>query len=98
MPRLIDADALLVKAEVIGNEGVVYVYDINNAPTVDAEPIKHGHWCVTQAYPHTIYCSECFQRFAQAHWAIWEDGSLPRDYCPNCGAKMDGDRREDETD
>ena len=61
----------------------------------EAEPVKHGHWCVTQAYPHTIYCSECFQRFAQAHWAVWEDGSLPRDYCPNCGAKMDGERRED---
>lgn len=55
----------------------------------DAEPVRHGHWCVTQAYPHTVYCSECFQRFAQAHWAVWEDGSLPRDYCPNCGAKMD---------
>lgn len=59
------------------------------------EPVRHGHWCVTQAYPHTIYCSECFQRFAQAHWAVWEDGSLPRDYCPHCGAKMDGERIED---
>lgn len=54
-----------------------------------AEPIRHGHWCVTQAYPHTVYCSECFKRFAQAHWQVWEDGSLPRNYCPNCGAKMD---------
>ena len=68
---------------------------VNDAPTVDAEPVRHGRWCVTQAYPHTIYCSECFQRFAQAHWAVWEDGSLPRDYCPHCGAKMDGERRED---
>ena len=58
------------------------------------EPVRHGHWCVTQAYPHTVYCSECFQRFAQAHWAVWEDGSLPRDYCPHCGAKMD-ERRND---
>lgn len=61
----------------------------------DAKPVKHGHWCVTQAYPHTVYCSECFERFAQAHWAVWEDGSLPRDYCPSCGAKMDRERRED---
>lgn len=22
------------------------------------------------------------------HWQIWEDGSLARAYCPNCGAKM----------
>lgn len=59
-------------------------------------PVRHGHWCVTQGYPHTVYCSECFKRFAQAHWAVWEDGSLPRDYCPSCGAKMDGERRRDE--
>ena len=105
MPRLIDADELikvlddtlaeqskdadirelLQKSLLVGFAKQV----IEDAPTVDAEPVRHGHWCVTQAYPHTVYCSECFKRFAQAHWAVWEDGSLPRDYCPNCGAKMD---------
>lgn len=71
---------------------------VNKLTNAIADAEKHGHWCVTQAYPHTVYCSECFQRFAQAHWAVWEDGSLPRDYCPHCGAKMDGERREDATD
>lgn len=50
---------------------------------------KKGKWKITDAYPHNIYCSECFVRYAQTHWAVWEDGSLPRDYCPNCGAKME---------
>lgn len=106
MGRLIDADRL--KAHYCWWAGGSKEMSIDEAkknfdviidvqPTVDA--VRHGHWCVTQAYPHTIYCSECFQRFAQAHWAVWEDGSLPRDYCPNCGAKMDGERKEDaETD
>lgn len=89
MPRLIDAEKLLKTIMSLESWNVPdFVYEsINNAPTVDT--VKHGHWCVTQAYPHTIYCSECFKRFAQAHWQVWEDGSLPRDYCPNCGAKMD---------
>ena len=49
---------------------------------------KRGKWNITDAYPHNVYCSECYTRFAQTHWAVWEDGSLPRNFCPNCGADM----------
>ena len=56
-------------------------------PPAEAEQ-RTGHWHITDAYPHNVYCSECHKRFAQTHWAIWEDGSLPRNFCPNCGAKM----------
>lgn len=97
MPRLIDADKLIELCNIMADkcDGIgksiweQFATTVEWSPTVDAEPVRHGHWCVTQAYPHTVYCSECFQRFAQAHWAVWEDGSLPRDYCPHCGAKMD---------
>ena len=51
---------------------------------------KRGKWNITDAYPHNVYCSECYTRFAQTHWAVWEDGSLPRNFCPNCGADMRG--------
>ena len=50
---------------------------------------KRGKWHITDAYPHNVYCSECYTRFAQTHWAVWEDGSLPRNFCPHCGAKME---------
>lgn len=57
-----------------------------------AEPDrKTGKWQITDAYPHNVYCSLCYKKFAQAHWDVWEDGSLPRNYCPNCGAKMEED-------
>lgn len=49
---------------------------------------KQGEWQITDAYPHNVYCSNCHVRFAQTHWAVWEDGSLPRNYCPNCGVPM----------
>ena len=57
---------------------------------------KRGKWNITDAYPHNVYCSECNTRFAQTHWAVWEDGSLPRNFCPNCGAYMGG--KKDEVD
>ena len=52
---------------------------------------KKGEWQITDAYPHNVYCSECHTRFAQTHWSVWEDGSLPRNFCPNCGAMMESE-------
>lgn len=63
---------------------------IDAIPAADVVEVRHGRWCVTDAYPHNVYCSQCYKIFAQEHWEIWQDGSLPRDYCPSCGAKMDG--------
>ncbi len=51
--------------------------------------LRHeGHWEITEAWPHNVYCSVCHTKFAQTHWEVWKDGSLPRNYCPNCGADM----------
>ena len=64
-------------------------FAINNLPTID--PVKHGKWLITEAFPHHIYCSACSKTYIpNDRWQIWVDGDLPRDYCPNCGAKMDG--------
>lgn len=52
---------------------------------------KRGKWQITDAYPHNVYCSECHKKFAQTHWAVWGDGSLPRNFCSNCGADMRND-------
>ena len=63
-------------------------------PSADVAPVRHGHWQITDAYPHNVYCSECHTKYAQTHWAVWEDGSIPRRYCPHCGARMDGESDE----
>lgn len=69
---------------------------IQDAPSIEvlsAPPErKTGRWEITEAYPHNVYCSECHKIFAQKHWEVWFDGSLPRNYCPNCGADMREER------
>ena len=74
---------------------VVYkVYDNKNHQMVSGiaclKKVKaKGEWQITDSYPHNVYCSICHKKFAQTRWAVWEDGSLPRKYCPNCGAEME---------
>lgn len=97
--RLIDADAVLKElkksceyhAENSRELSLLQrnIIIVQEHPTVDAVPVRHGHWQITDAYPHNVHCSVCHKRFAQTHWGVWEDGSLPRNYCPNCGARMD---------
>lgn len=83
--RLIDADALFenlkendyFKARTVATISAKAV--IHFAPTIDAEPVRHGHWviCSDGYYP---YCSKCKQE---------PSGKSMTNYCPNCGAKMD---------
>lgn len=90
--RLIDADALIEKAywhsehPDVGNpfpEGVdaVDVSDIDNAPIIEAEPVRHGYWMCGDYYDIGDVCSEC----------DWDSSMVNPTlrYCPNCGAKMD---------
>ena len=53
-------------------------------PTIDAEPIKHGRW-IEIGRPW-YECSECGERTAVVNL----NGEVVWNYCPNCGAKMDG--------
>ena len=93
--RLIDADALLEPDEnsdkvlIIGGQNgggktLVMAMEllkqkVKNAPTIEAEPVKHGRWIIVNHKECFCRCSEC--------------GCMPMykyNYCPNCGAKMDG--------
>ena len=77
--RLIDADALPIKFWFGRFFGVAEI-DIVNAPTVDAEPVRYGHWIENDN--GTYSCSECHS------WIPNEQHHYAR-YCLHCGAKMD---------
>ena len=99
MSDLIDRKEILTDARrlidggIWENEGYLYfvnaveVAAILAAPTVDAEPVKHGEWVTSESPAHvaTIRCSECSTMY-QRRWKAYCN------YCPNCGAKMDTQR------
>lgn len=55
---------------------------LENAPTIDAQPVKHGEWIVPKNDDEQPYCSVC-------NWHAY--GDLFTDYCPGCGSYMVGD-------
>lgn len=70
---------------IFGIESVIEF--VENLPTADVAPVRHGRWMTTDAYPHHLYCSVCYKTYAKnAKWVNELD--LPTNYCPNCGARM----------
>lgn len=70
-----------------------FVRLIREAPTADVVEVKHGYWT---AHPASYECSICENEFFVEGYA--EDYDAVEDwdlhYCPNCGAKMDGERKK----
>lgn len=90
--RLIDADALWELARNNKNRSV-NCNEIAWFPTIEAELVRHGEWIDGQKSFGAkrglyIVCSRCHhcivldkhQETPMTHWQ----------YCPSCGAKMDG--------
>ena len=96
--RLIDADALPRQKmlEACGNGkyedvDIVHGVDVDAAPTID--PVKHGRWIRwvqnRDEWPAAM-CSECQEKVDADNEGQYTN------YCPNCGARMDGGSHEDD--
>ena len=95
--RLIDVDDLgvgrcskdvLPAAYCAGWNGLLGL--IEKAPTVDAVPVVHGRWDDSGRYTFpgggtAVRCTECGCALTESEYHLnnWN-------YCPVCGAKMDG--------
>ena len=55
-------------------------------PTVDAVEVVHGYWYKAPHHPYR--CSCCGE---MALLDMYGESHFRSNYCPNCGAKMDGD-------
>ena len=85
--RLIDANALTeeaAKAKIRMPHDKAAVFDlIEKAPTVDAVEVVHGRWDKNWSGDNIVYCDQCYMP---------QDAPTP--YCSSCGAKMDGERKD----
>jgi len=80
--KYIECDALLQEdfTDMFINSydaNVVFPNIIEATPPADVVPVKHGEWKNTYS-EYFFACSEC------------KCTSHPTNYCPNCGARMDG--------
>lgn len=72
---------LAYKSGDYGHPAVVDLEDIADIPAADVVEVKHGRW-VDNGIPESMLskCSVC----------DYSCGAYSFNYCPNCGAKMDG--------
>ena len=61
---------------------------IDSVPAADVAPVRHGYWVKEKRdvliHWHCSACKECFYL------------DMPNaEYCPHCGAKMDGKERDE---
>ena len=67
------------------------VYIVEHCKTVDAEPVRHGRWEIVIVSTSNPYESEIEEKCSLCGRFVQRYGTQPQDnYCPNCGAKMDG--------
>lgn len=90
--RLIDANKLIKNGIRVSygfdNDGKLLIpmgdviRSIKEAPTIDAVPVRHGRWEGSSGDTCSVCGEECFD------WL--NTRAFLYQYCPNCGAKMDG--------
>ena len=85
--KIFGTTALVDKYEVLGR--------LRNIPTADVVPVKHGKWILVEepmgwTDVDCAMCSVCKEDFVLGDWDM-ESIKINMKYCPNCGARMDGD-------
>ena len=68
-------------------------------PSADVQPVRHGHWIIKDN-PGTgwyrVTCSECGEDVTSVAPVIgfFPNARVTWDFCPECGARMDGEQNE----
>ena len=90
MDEYIDKEAAIKSAKHAWAKGLEPSQYIEIIPAADVAPVKHGRWI---EYTKVII-PEPYNKWEQA-WKCsecgFDDGFVAYNYCPNCGAKMDGE-------
>ena len=94
MAEYVEREKVLSKAAPVEGcfSGMISAYDVVMLPAADVAPVRHGRWILGYVEPGYFtpggnrpwICSECEKVIS------WMLGEPLENYCPNCGAKMDG--------
>lgn len=74
--------------------------EVSDAPAADVAPVVYGRWICewdTDLGITTVICSRCkdAREVRGCYVSTGGEGMYDEDaYCPNCGAKMDGERKD----
>lgn len=102
MPKYIDADKLGIdyaNPDIFENKGYADGWNsaialIKNAPTENVQEIRSGKW-QEQYATGTYFCLECGNDALYSCIRYNSETTIKEvlsDYCPHCGAKMEGKR------
>lgn len=83
-------DTGLGPEEVISMQAAKVALEASDAPAADVAPVVHGRWRYFGFLLECQSCGEIYSRHGGNGGKLWN-------FCPNCGAKMDGGG-EDEVD
>ena len=94
--RLIDADMLLKEIENNYSQawaGRDFADIVQQQPTINAKPVKHGRWD-TYDVVKILASGRTLDGFCQceACGSIFPINFSEYSFCPECGARMDGDK------
>lgn len=71
----------------------IFLQTVEEAPAADVVEVRHGYWkWETKIEPQAqnrLYCSICDNECLSKG-----DYYVKSKYCPHCGARMDGERKE----
>ena len=82
-----DAIQSIIAHDLVGGDARGWAeYLLENTSTADVAPVRHGRWTHITFNELTLTrCSKC---------GFQQSGLFEPNYCPNCGAKMDGGEDE----
>lgn len=89
MPEYIEREALLdsichdtCRIAFCGATNCAFMAKVCSAPVADVAPVVHGLWV---EHLDEMECSVC-----KRQWNYCDNDTNTFNFCPNCGAKMDG--------
>lgn len=96
--RTIDANELKKKLEAEHCDCEIMAMIDSMLPTIDAEPVKHGRWIIHREEIFEPNRSECYiNRPLPTECSVCGFAEMRASrftFCPNCGARMDGDNND----